>query len=129
MRHYDEDALLKQALGLMDSEEKQRLDAHLTECEECQSKYRALQGQMEALGSVHLEMKWEAPPLPKAKFISLNPLLRAAAILTLGFTIGYFASELSRPTTVNVVPQHFAYRAAPLPEGTTVSCEAVDISP
>ena len=129
MRHYDEDALLKQVLGLLDLEKKQQLEAHLDECEECRLKYHALQGQVGTLGSVRVERKWEAPPLPKVKFVSLKPLLRAAAILILGFAIGYLTSELSRTSTVHVVPQQFAYQAAQPPGGSAVHCEVVDISP
>jgi len=129
MKHYDEDTLLKQALGLLDLEERQRLDAHLNECESCRRGYRDLQEQIGVLGSVQVEKRWEAPPLPKTKFVSLNPLLRAAAILILGFAIGYFTSELSRPPAVNVVPQQFAYQAAQPPMGSAVLCEVIDIYP
>lgn len=126
MNHIAEDTLLKSALKLLENGEEARVQMHLSQCDECRNRYFEMKQENEVIGSVDPQVEMEAPPMPMAKRITFVPLLKAAAILAIGFLTGYLVNEWTRPCPVNVVPQNLMTKAQVTTTVDYVTCE-VDV--
>jgi anti-sigma factor RsiW len=113
MIHPDEDTLLKLVLETLDEAAAGQAVEHLAACEPCRAIFNRLKADTVLLGSFDPPLAISVPPLPKAKMVSLKPFLRAAAILIIGFSAGFLASEWSRPQAVVVVEQSLVTHAPP----------------
>ena len=127
MNHIDDDNLLKQALQLTDEEEEKRLNDHILQCEKCHTRFDQIKHQIDIIGSVEPEIDIPVYPLPRAKRMSFSTWMRAAALLLLGFMMGYSVSQLSEPTDVNVIPQRLKIVSQSVSIAEFTSCEPVDL--
>jgi len=128
MKHLEEDMLLKLVLGVLEEREERELQAHLALCQECQVKREKMVKDTEIIGSMKLDTGSLKIPMPKPTRISFMPLLRAAALLLIGFMVGFGSSNLSHREAVNVIPQRLQVAS---PTGNVVqysSCEPVDLN-
>jgi hypothetical protein len=127
MNHIDDDILMKIALGLLEQGEAASLHEHLHECDDCRTRLACIRRDMELIGS--LEPKIDSPiiPLPRARCLRIAVLFKAAALLLVGFVVGYGASRLSDDHIVSIVP-HRMYVSPPRHAYTDFSqCESVDM--
>jgi hypothetical protein len=127
MKHYDDDTLLKSVLQLLDESEDRELGDHLAQCSECRMRFDTFTADTGIIGSFVPHVAPTVPPLPRAKHVTLTPLLKVAAILVAGFLAGYLTSELTRPNPVSVVPQNLATKAQSPPVQEYTVCELIDI--
>jgi anti-sigma factor RsiW len=126
-RHASQDTLLKFALDTLEPPAKTRVQAHLDGCSRCQKELADVQETMRTIECVNVEMPVEIPPLPTARPRSTF-WMRAAAILFVGFLLGFVAAESRRSPTVAVVQQQILPRSPEIQTAEFISCEEVDLS-
>jgi len=127
MTHPDEDTLLKQALDLLEGEEREEVTAHLYSCSSCRQKFQTLERETEMLGSLEADIPLSSFDMPSRWRMSTPRFAGIAAVLLFGFLSGYGFSLVSRPADVTVVPH---YRATTVPTHTIQQftvCESLDL--
>ena len=127
MIHLDEDLLLKYALELLDDKEESTIREHLTKCDQCKKSHESITNHIELIGSIEPDIKPEIIPLPKKKLKIPEQFIRAAAILIIGFFIGYLTANLAHPVKVNVVKQNLITKTIMYPIESFRMCEQVDL--
>ena len=127
-RHVSEDAMLKLTLGLLNARSDSRVRNHLKKCPECRGLMEDVDRTLEQLKDVTPEVTADPPVLPSLRR-GRSIWLRAAAILAVGFALGFLASESLRPPSFNVVRQQIDPRPRALPTVGFVVCDEVDLSP
>ena len=127
MNHLDIDTLLKFALELVEHQESQQIQEHLSQCDRCRAELDKIRYQTNIIGSVDPEIDPPRYPLPKAQRISFLPVIKAAALVLLGFAVGVGTANLSQPEQVNVVPQRIELSSPQSSAAAFTSCESLDI--
>jgi len=107
MSHPHDDKLLELALELLDADASQAVRDHLRVCEECRARFERIERTNALLGGITPSADLPALPVRRARVHAFRPILRAAAVLLLGFVCGYGTSLLVRPEPVTVVPSYF----------------------
>ena len=128
MKHPDHDTLLKSVLRLLDEQEEEALQDHISQCENCQERIGKIKKDIEIIGSLEPDTGIIDIPLPGPHRNAYIPILKAAALILIGFAIGYGTSILSHGGSVNVIPQQLQTTA---PTGTGIqysSCEPIDLN-
>jgi hypothetical protein len=113
MSHPPDDKLLELVLDLLDESEVQTLREHLSECADCQARFARIHSRTEVLGSVSPAGRPPAYPGRRSRPRVLPSILKAAALLLLGFCGGFATGEYVRPESVNVVPSCLAASSPP----------------
>lgn len=126
-RHIGQDTLLKFALETLEAPAKTRVQTHLEGCSRCRKELGEIQGTMQTIEGVEVELPLEIPPLPAARPRSMF-WMRAAAILLVGFLLGFAASESRRSPTVAVVQQQILTRSPEVQPAEFINCEEVDLT-
>ncbi|MGB6122404.1 MAG: hypothetical protein WBG80_10875, partial [Bacteroidota bacterium] len=103
-RHISQDTLLKFALDTLQAPAKVKVQTHLDGCSLCRKQLGEIQLAMRTIEGVRVDLPLEVPPLPMAR-PRLMFWMRAAAILFVGFLLGFVASESLRSPNVTVVQQ------------------------
>jgi predicted anti-sigma-YlaC factor YlaD len=127
MIHIDEDLLLKYALQLLEDKEQTKIQEHLIKCDQCKKHYESIKSDIELIGSIELDVEQEVIPLPKKKLKITKQWIRAAAILIIGFFIGYITANLAHPVKVEVVKQKLLTKTILYPIESFRTCEQVDL--
>ena len=127
MKHYDEDILLKLGLELLTKEEEKNIREHLSECEQCRDTFSIIKGDINLIGSFEPDVEPKIIPLPVKKKNITRRLLKVAAILVVGFFVGFLSSDLSNPEKVIVVKQSIIKRTILESTGNFKTCELVDL--
>ena len=127
-RHVSEDTMLKLALGLLAVRSDRRVRNHLKACPECRGLMEDVDRTLEQLKDVTPEVSADIPVLPSLRH-GRYKWLRVAAVLAVGFGLGFVASESLRPPSINVVGQQLDPRPPELPTFGFVTCDEVDLSP
>jgi len=127
MNHSTEDQLIGYALQTLSEEELVKVRAHLSECPTCAERLDRVKSEMDLLGSLSVETPVVEIPLPKRSRSPFPALLRAAALLLIGYAIGYGTSFYTRSDCVNVVPFQ-AQVGVPSAGATFATCEPVDLN-
>lgn len=124
MKHLNEDTLLKLALDLLEGEEKAQALSHLTECGNCREAFAKLKSEAGRLGDFEPELPEARYPLPRTKSAGKLWLLRAAALLLIGFAGGVGVSNYFQEDCVNVFPYSAQMRNPVMAEDGLVICES-----
>ncbi len=126
-RHASQDTLLKFALDTLEAPAKGRVQSHLDGCSRCRKELSEVRETMRTIEGVRVDAPLVVPPLPMARPRSMF-WMRAAAILFVGFLLGFIASESLRSPTVTVVQQQIIPRSPEVGRAAFISCEEVDLS-
>jgi hypothetical protein len=127
MTHPDSDTLLKYTLRILDGPEESIVQNHLSTCEQCRVLQQDLQGEVKMLGGVNLHIGMPEPPrLPRRSRVSLA-VSRLAAVLVLGFLMGYVTAQLSDRTISIPVQQRLIPVQLAVPSSAYIPCQAVDL--
>jgi predicted anti-sigma-YlaC factor YlaD len=126
-RHVSEDTLLKLVLGLLHARSESRVHNHLKECAACRDLMEDVGRTVGQLREVDPEVTAELPALPSAGHYR-STWMRIAAMLAVGFGLGFLASESLRPPSVSVVRQQIIPKAPEPPPLGFVACDQVDLS-
>ena len=127
MNHYDDDILLKFVLEILDEQETTEVKDHISQCEQCQQRLEDIRKQTELIGNLDLDIKAPEIPLPTTKRIPMIRFLRAAAMILIGFSVGFGMAKMSSKEQVNIIPQRFQVTAAPDTFMFYRVCEPVDL--
>jgi len=128
MKHYDEDTLLKASLKILDSDEYKEVVKHLESCEECHAKYSAIVDGNEVIASYEPGLKPSIMPrLPERRAFKLR-ILNAAAVLLIGFGLGYVTGFANKPSMINVTKQTLVTNAASADAPDFVHSEILDLN-
>ena len=127
MAHENEDTLLELALGLLNPESESRVRTHLRECPGCRSLCTDVEQTVGRLKVAAPALSAGIPALPSPGH-GRYAWLRVAAVLVVGFGIGFLASESLRSPPITVVRQQVTPRPPDLPALEPVACEEVDLS-
>ncbi len=126
-RHVSEDTLLKLALGLLGAQADRRVRHHLEGCHTCRGLLEDVDQTLRHIKDVTPEVTAEMPLLPSLSH-NRYKWLRVAAILAVGFGLGFFASESVRSPSMNVVRQQMVPRPPEWPAVGFVACDEIDLS-
>jgi anti-sigma factor RsiW len=127
MNHPNGDTLLKYVLGTLDESETEAIRQHLSSCEECRNEERKIDGEVTRLSIVDIPLGTVEPPRLPRKTRRLVPVLKAAAVLAVGFFIGYATAELSNPVSPIPVQQRLIPSQVAVPSSGYVPVREVDI--
>jgi anti-sigma factor RsiW len=126
-RHVGEDMLLKLALGLLDVQADTRVHHHLEGCPTCRALLEDVERTLHQIKDVTPEVSADVPLLPSVKRNRLS-WLRVAAMLAVGFGLGFLASESLRSPFMNVVPQQLVSKAPEWTGAGFVTCDEIDLT-
>lgn len=128
MKHYDDDTLLKASLKILDSGEYRKVLKHLESCEECRAKYSAIAEDNKVIASYEPDGKpLTASRLPERRTFKLR-ILNAAAILMIGFGLGYVTGFANKPPPVNVSQQKLVTRTLSADASGFIHNEMLDLN-
>jgi hypothetical protein len=126
-RHISRDTALKTALGMLSPQAEQKVRDHATECETCTGLIEDAERTIRVIENVYPNATAPLPPLPSRQVSRYN-WLRLAAILLVGFGLGFLASESLRSPNLTVVRQQFVPAPPESAVADFVSCDAIDVS-
>jgi hypothetical protein len=128
MNHPDEDTLLKFVLEVLDASEARDLKSHVDACASCRRTCNTLERQVRQMGAVSFPVETPDLPLPQApRRSSAMFILRAAAVLIVGFILGYATALIREPDMRVVISQQFRPTAPRVSVSHPTPCEQVDI--
>ncbi len=105
MKHPDQDTLLQFALETLETDELLAIEFHLAGCEECSEAVGKIRNELDLIACVSIPVQ---PPLyPAIKIVHHNRFLalKIAAILVIGFSLGFGTSLAVQPSQIEIVPQ------------------------
>jgi len=126
MNHFDEDKLLKYALGLLVDNESFAIVEHLKKCKICSNKYDSIKEKMSLIGSYNPQLNDNYIPMPNVKK-NFSVWLKSAAILLIGFLIGYSTSNITKQDQVIIVEQNFIPQNHLANSDEFITCTNIDI--
>lgn len=126
-RHISEDRLLELSLGLLEAEPESGTRLHLEACTECRARMQEVDRFLREIRDAAPEVQGTAPLFP-SRMRDQYRWLRVAAMLAVGFSLGFLASESMRSPATSIVRQQII--PSPPEWSTTrfVSCEEIDLS-
>ena len=125
--HVSEDTLLKLALGLLTIRSESRARNHLRVCPGCCGLMENIDRSLRQIKDVSPEVTADIPPIPSSGY-GRYKWLRVAAMLAVGFGLGYLAAESTRPPSIVVVRQQIVPTPPESPVAGFVVCDEVDVS-
>ena len=124
MNHINEDKLLEYALELItDKAERNTIGTHLQQCSTCHSAFTNIQNDIRVISSVRPRSAAMANPNKRENRNILWPLLRAAALIAFGISVGYGASTWTHKEPSCISP---AYMTFDTPENATTGLAVSD---
>jgi hypothetical protein len=126
MNHLNKESLYKFVLEILDEKDSKLIAEHINSCELCSEKTTRIKEEIKFIGSYDTEAEVKVPELPHRKYFNSRWFQRAA-ILILGFLIGYSASTLTERKNVRIVEQNLIPKGIVLESAQFVECPNIDI--
>jgi len=126
MNHFDEDTILKFVLEVLDDDELKKVRDHLIDCEICNTKFNDIKKQNELIGSYNPDVENKFMPIYKKKN-NYSVWIKRAAVLLMGFLLGYSASVILYPNQVVVVEQYLISKSPQAISTNFTECPNIDI--
>ena len=126
MKHIDEDRLLKFTLELLDKVDSEIVSEHLKECKTCSQKYEKIMNEVDLIGSFNPDIESNIIPIPR-KNSTYSIWLTRAAVLLIGFLLGYSTSNMIQHKPVRIVAQTFIPKNSQIDSSKFIECPNVDI--
>jgi hypothetical protein len=127
MTHPDTDTLLKFVLQTLEESDEPVVREHLAACDQCRELQQNMQREVQRLGSINLPIGMPAPPRLPGRLRVPMAVLRLAAVLAVGFLIGYGTAQLSQPVNSVPVQQRLIPAQVAVPSSGYIPCRAVDL--
>jgi len=103
MIHPSEDDLLRHALDAHETEDDHaRIERHVDDCPECRARIDAVNADIGVIASVRPQRRVLQLPVTRRPRVNVYAILRAAALVILGISLGYGWSNRNRPEAVEV---------------------------
>jgi len=126
-QHVNEDTLIREALGLLEPAEESSVRRHLSKCTQCHKLLADVEGTLDRIREVTLDLEAELPPLPTTGSDRYR-WLRVAAMLVIAFGMGLVASEAVDSPRPDVIRQQIFPRTPDRAPTEFVVCEEIDLS-
>ncbi len=127
--HLSDDSLMQYALDLLDDDDREAVAAHLAGCEQCRTRLEIVRGDIAAIEQV--EVTIPSPPLSfpvQRRTNAWAVLVRAVALILVGFVTGWYLSSQVRNTeVVSFAHQPPAVHPGKAIPGTFHVCEPIDL--
>lgn len=127
MIHPDGDTLLKFVLQTLDESENAAVREHVSACEQCREQEWKLEGEVKRLASIDFRVDMVAPPRLPRRSRLFSTVLRSAAVLAVGFVVGYATAELSNPVHPIPLQQRLIPAEIAVPHSGYIPCQEVDM--
>jgi hypothetical protein len=127
MTHPDGDTLLKFVLQTLDKSEDEAVRQHLSSCEQCKGEHRKLEGEVRRLSSFDIPVEMVSPPRLLQRSRGMVPALKVAAVLAVGFLLGYASAQLTNPVHPIPVQQRLIPSHVAVPSSGYVPAREVDV--
>lgn len=124
--HASEDTLLELALGLLNAESEREVRTHLQGCPACIVLLSDVERTLRQIKNVTPKATAGIPPLQTCKQ-NRSSWFRVAAMLAVGFGLGFVASESLRSPLITTVRQQVVPQPQALPEAGFVACDEGDL--
>jgi hypothetical protein len=113
MNHINEDKLLEHALDLViDITERDVIETHLAECPDCRASLMRAKNDIGIISSVRPRLPQLSSPNHKKEARLLWPLLRAAALIAFGISVGYGASTWTHKERPCITPSYMTFESS-----------------
>jgi hypothetical protein len=127
MTHPNTDTLLKFVLQTLEEPDEPIVREHLAACDQCRELQQNMQREVQRLGRINLPIEIPvAPRLPRRLRVPMA-VLRLAAVLAVGFLMGYATAQLSQPVSSVPVQQRLIPARVAEPSSGYIPCQAVDL--
>lgn len=131
MTHISEDQLLKYALELLDDKaDITEIETHLKECDECLLKYKKINTEIDIIGGLEIDKDIPMPVRASNRKSKSFSLFRIAAILVIGFALGYTSAKFFQKESSTVTASRLeasippdSLLGQPVSDATTVNSE------
>ncbi len=100
--HYEEDILLGHLLETLDPEQDTAVEQHLKHCSQCSASLAAIEADLVALKGLNIPVYAPSIPYPGRVSGELKMLLRAAALIVLGFGLGTMSQLLNKSRNITL---------------------------
>ena len=127
MTHPDSDTLLRFVLRTLDDSENEAVVQHLSLCEQCREEERKVEWEVRRLSSIDIPLEMVIPPVLPRRSRVLVAASRLAAVLAVGFVLGYATAELSNPIPSIPVQQRLIPSQIAVPSSGYVPAQEVDV--
>jgi hypothetical protein len=124
-QHVNEDTLIKLSLGLLDLQDDRKVRSHLESCPMCRLLQEDVDRTMRDIKNVAPQVTAKIPLLPFRR--DRFTWIRIAAMLVIGFGLGFAASESLRSPSITIVRQHLVPTPPVRPTNGFVACDDVDL--
>jgi hypothetical protein len=125
--HENEDTLLELALGLLDADSEKRVRAHMQTCAACLDMFNKIIDSFRLIKDVEPTISTRISTLPSLRRNRYS-WLRVAAMLAVGFGLGFVASESLRSPSITTVRQQIIPKPPEMPEVRFVVCDDIDLA-
>jgi anti-sigma factor RsiW len=126
-QHINENTLIEVALGLLDAQADSRVRDHLEGCPMCRGLFESIKRTLHEIKELAPKVTADIPEVPSVRPDSFR-WLRVAAMLVIGFGLGFLASESLQSPSIDVVRQQIISTPPELPAAGFVPCEGVDLT-
>jgi len=123
MNHINDDALLKRVLQLLEKDDLEEQDRHLSGCSLCTTRLAEISDETNILGSIEPDIQVPEIPLPRSDRSLSFRLMKIAALLIIGFVAGYAVSRSSGISLVTIVPYQVSHATVQPPLSQFTVCE------
>ena len=115
--HYTEDELLQFVLQTLEPDQHIEIDRHLTECQQCNTRLSKIRRDIESLQKLSPDIQNPVISYPSRLRLVFpaKSLLKAAALLLIGFGLGFSTNSLHESRHITL------YMAAPQYHGSQVT--------
>jgi hypothetical protein len=127
MTHPDADTLLKFVLQTLEESDEPIIREHLAACDQCRELQQNVQLEIQRLGRINLPIEMPAPPRLHGRLRVPTAVLRLAAVLAVGFLMGYATAQFSEPVSSVPVQQRLIPVRVAVPSSGYIPCQAVDL--
>jgi hypothetical protein len=127
MIHLDDDTILKYIIDTLDETERSAALDHISTCDYCRQEADRVRGDMERMSAFQLRVGRVKPPPLRRSFNPLGVIAKVAAILAVGFLLGYVVAEMSTSPVSIPVPERLLLSSGNGYEPKYAPSEATDV--
>jgi hypothetical protein len=126
MKHPETDTLLQAILETLQEPELTSVQHHVSGCPECAAHWKELEGQVQTITGVAYPSGEIVPPRLPARHVLGKSILKAAAVLVMGFLMGYATAHLAEEEPRTIVGQRLQPATIPVTTTRNTPSEAID---
>jgi predicted anti-sigma-YlaC factor YlaD len=127
MTHPNADTLLEFVLQTLEESDNSIVREHLSTCEQCRELQQMLEGEVKRLESIDMHFDVPSPPRLPRRSRLLMTVSRLAAVLAVGFLLGYVTAQLFDPVRPIPVQQRLIPTQVEVSSSGYIPCQAVDL--